>query len=176
MVIALPYLEHYPDSLKNQIKKLIKEEKTGQYLLSKYPKIHAVTSDKALYAYVMDFKSKHFRKSEAVCKVVYDGKISDINDALGLHRISIKNYGGRLRSKNEIRIASLFKTVPEEFLRMIVVHELSHLKERGHTKAFYALCENIEPRYHQLEFDTRVYLTHLEVFGKLYELPKQKES
>lgn len=168
MILPLPYLEHYPDSLKSQIRKLIKDEKLGNYLLSKYAKTHTISSDKVLYAYVMAFKSNYFRKSEAVSKVVYDGKISDIDDALGIHRISIKNHGGRLRSKSEIRIASLFKTVPEEFLRMIVVHELSHLKERGHSKAFYALCENIEPQYHQLEFDTRVYLTHLEVFGKLY--------
>jgi predicted metal-dependent hydrolase len=41
---------------------------------------------------------------------------------------------------------------------MIVVHELAHLKERNHDKAFYQLCLHMESSYHQLEFDCRVYL------------------
>jgi predicted metal-dependent hydrolase len=45
---------------------------------------------------------------------------------------------------------------------MIAVHELAHLKEREHGKAFYQLCVHMEPAYHQLEFDTRLYLTHLD--------------
>jgi predicted metal-dependent hydrolase len=51
---------------------------------------------------------------------------------------------------------------------MIVVHELAHLKEKEHNKAFYSLCEHMEPDYHQLEFDLRLYLTHLELIGPLY--------
>jgi len=42
---------------------------------------------------------------------------------------------------------------------MIVVHELAHLKESEHDKAFYALCLHMEPSYHQLEFDLRLWLT-----------------
>lgn len=52
---------------------------------------------------------------------------------------------------------------------MIVVHELAHLKEKDHNKAFYNLCCHMEPQYHQLEFDTRLYLTHLDLFGSIYE-------
>lgn len=164
----LTYIAHYPEHLKAQIRTLIEEEKLGKYLLLKYTTTHSLTSDKALYAYVMELRSQFLRKSEPLSKVLYDGKISDINDALGLHRITIKNHGGRLRSKSEIRVASLFKTAPEAFLKMICVHELSHLKEKEHNKAFYALCEKMEPSYHQLEFDVRLYLTHLELYGKLY--------
>lgn len=164
----LTYISHYPEHLKAQIRQLIEEEKLGKYLLAKYPTTHTITSDKALYAYVMELRTAFLRKSEPITKVLYDGKISDINDALGLHRITIKNHGGRLRSKSEIRVASLFKSTPEPFLKMICVHELAHLKEKQHNKAFYALCEKMEPSYHQLEFDVRLYLTHLELFGKLY--------
>ncbi|MCY1289200.1 UTP pyrophosphatase [compost metagenome] len=46
---------------------------------------------------------------------------------------------------------------------MIVVHELSHLKESDHNKAFYRLCEHMEPHYHQLEFDTRLWLAWREL-------------
>jgi predicted metal-dependent hydrolase len=58
--------------------------------------------------------------------------------------------------------------MPEAFLKMIVVHELAHLKEKEHNRAFYQLCEHMLPEYHQLEFDTRVYLTQLDLSGSLY--------
>lgn len=45
---------------------------------------------------------------------------------------------------------------------MIVVHELAHLKEREHDKAFYALCTHMEPDCHQLEFDVRLWLAGME--------------
>jgi predicted metal-dependent hydrolase len=80
--------------------------------------------------------------------------------------------GSKLKSKREIRIASLFKDSPPEFLRMIVVHELAHLRERAHDKPFYQLCAYMEPGYHQLEFELRLYLTHLEGGGaRLWEAP-----
>lgn len=46
---------------------------------------------------------------------------------------------------------------------MIVVHELAHLKEQDHNKAFYKLCEYMLPGYHQLELDLRLFLTYREV-------------
>jgi predicted metal-dependent hydrolase len=48
---------------------------------------------------------------------------------------------------------------------MIVVHELAHLKEHDHNKAFYQLCTYMLPDYHQLELDLRVYLTWRELPG-----------
>ena len=56
--------------------------------------------------------------------------------------------------------------LPAEFLKMIVVHELAHLKERAHDRAFYALCRHMEAEYHQLEFDLRLWLTQVEVMGQ----------
>ena len=56
-------------------------------------------------------------------------------------------------------MAAIFKDAPADMLQMFVVHELAHLKERDHDKAFYALCEHMLPDYHQVEFDTRLYLT-----------------
>jgi hypothetical protein len=51
---------------------------------------------------------------------------------------------------------------------MIVVHELAHLKEKDHNRPFYQLCHHMEPAYRQLEFDTRLLLTHLELGGTLF--------
>jgi len=75
--------------------------------------------------------------------------------------------GGKLKTSREIRIASLFREVPLEFLKMIAVHELAHLKEKEHDKAFYQLCIHMEPAYHQYELDLRLYLTQVELCGKL---------
>jgi predicted metal-dependent hydrolase len=67
--------------------------------------------------------------------------------------------GGRLAAKRELRVAACFKQAPAAMLDMIVVHELAHLKEREHNKPFYALCDHMLPGYHQIEFDTRLWLT-----------------
>jgi len=75
--------------------------------------------------------------------------------------------GGKLKAKKEIRIASLFKEAAPQFLRMIVVHELAHLRERDHNKAFYQLCQHMEPDYHQYEFDLRTYLTYRDAGGEV---------
>jgi predicted metal-dependent hydrolase len=48
------------------------------------------------------------------------------------------------------------------------VHELAHLKEKEHNKAFYRLCEHMLPAYHQLEFEMRLYLIQLERAGPIY--------
>jgi predicted metal-dependent hydrolase len=48
---------------------------------------------------------------------------------------------------------------------MIAVHELAHVKEKEHDKAFYKLCCYMEPAYHQYEFDLRLYLTHIDLSG-----------
>lgn len=164
----LKYLEHYPKEYVSQVQRLIDEKKLDKYLLNKYKTCHEYKSDKALYEYTMDLKNQFLKKSLPLSKVVYDGKINVINDALGLHSFISRVQGGKLKSKNEIKIASIFKNVPQEFLQMIVVHELAHIKEKQHDKAFYKLCTFMEPNYHQYEFDLRVYLTYLDRFGKLY--------
>ena len=66
----------------------------------------------------------------------------------------------------------MFKSVPEEFLEMIVVHELAHFKEKEHNKAFYKLCTYMQSSYHQVEFDLRLYLTEVDMNGKIDEWSK----
>ena len=97
-----------------------------------------------------------------VSKVQYDNKLQLTQNALGTHTTIARVQGSQLKAKREIRIASLFKNTPLEFLRMIAVHELAHLKERDHDKNFYKLCCYMEADYHQLEFEVRVYLGYLD--------------
>jgi len=164
----LKYLAGYPAHLTHQISTLIAEDKLGRILLKRYPAAHAIKTDKSLYEFTLDLKNRFLRKAQPLSKVTFDGKISVVHDALGLHSYVSRVHGGKIQTRNEIRIGTVFKTAPLEFLRMIVVHELAHLKEKEHNKAFYQLCEHMEADYHQLEFDLRVYLTYIERFGPLY--------
>lgn len=163
----MKYLMGYPDSLQTQVQQLLTQDRLGEILLGKYTHAHGVRTDKALYDYVMGLKNEFLRHSEPLSKVAFDSKLQIISHALGTHTTVSRVQGSKLKAKREIRVASLFKEVPEEFLRMIAVHELAHIKEKGHDKAFYQLCTHMEPNYHQYEFDLRVYLTHIDAAGKL---------
>ncbi|EAW30473.1 hypothetical protein GP2143_09715 [marine gamma proteobacterium HTCC2143] len=168
MPTALPYIANYPLDLQQQVGKMIDEDMLAAFLLGKYPKAHSLSSDKELRDFVMSFKNRYLKKAGPLSKIVYDNKIHVINNALGLHSTVSRVQGGKLKSKNEIRISSLFRKAPLEFLSMIVVHELAHLKEKDHNKAFYQLCQHMLPDYYQLEFDMRLYLTQIDIAGPIY--------
>ncbi|MES3023423.1 MAG: YgjP-like metallopeptidase domain-containing protein [Pseudomonadota bacterium] len=159
----LKYLSHYSDQTREQVSRLIEQDKLGEVLTSRYPRAHGVRTDKALYDYVQDLKTEFLRNAEPINKVAFDSKIQIIQHALGLHTTVSRVQGNKLKAKHEIRVSSLFKDVPLEFLRMIAVHELAHVKEKQHDKAFYKLCSYMEPNYHQYEFDLRLYLTQLDL-------------
>jgi hypothetical protein len=164
---TLKYLTGYPEDVKAQVRQLIQQGGLGDLLLNKYRIAHDIRTDKALYDYVFSLKNRFLRNAAPINKVAFDSRIQVIQHALGLHTAISRVQGSKLKANREIRIASLFREVPLEFLRMIAVHELAHLKEREHDKAFYQLCAHMEPEYHQYEFDLRLYLTHVDLCGKL---------
>ncbi|WP_153108979.1 YgjP-like metallopeptidase domain-containing protein [Propionivibrio limicola] len=160
------YLSGYPASLVEQVHLLIGQGQFGDLLRRKYPGMHSVRTDKALYDYVQELKGEYLRNAPQPDKVAFDSKLHVIHQALGTHTRISRVQGAKLKSKHEIRIASVFKTLPSEFLRMIVVHEVAHLKVREHDKDFYQLCRYMEPDYHQLEFDLRACLLCLDTTEK----------
>ena len=155
----MKYLSGYSETLQAQVRELLDADKLGERLTSRYADAHEIRTDGALYDYTMALKNRFMRSSPPLSKVVFDNKLQVVEHALGLHTMTSRVQGSQLKAKREIRIAGVFRATPAEFLKMIVVHELAHLKERAHDKAFYQLCEHMEPDYHQLEFDLRVYLT-----------------
>lgn len=159
------YLAGYPVALAAQVRSLIGQGRLSEWLLQRYPSAHDVRTDRALYEYVLELKNSHLRNAGQLSRVTFDSKLHVIKNALGTHTTISRVQGARLTTKREIRVSVIFKQVPSEFLRMIVVHELAHMKEREHNKAFYQLCRNMEPDYGQLEFDLRAYLTYLEAGG-----------
>ena len=164
----LVYLSGYSEKLIDQVRQLLEQDQLADWLLNKYPECHQIRNERALFDYAVEMKKRYMRKSPALNKVIYDPKIHAINNALGQHTKISRVQGSRLKAKNEIRVATVFRKAPQAFLDMILIHELAHFKETDHNKAFYQLCRHMDPEYHQMEFDLRVYLTYLEVVGELY--------
>jgi UTP pyrophosphatase len=158
----LKYLMGYNESTLARVRELIEQDRLGAVLRERYGDAHSVRSDKALFNYAVALKERFLRKADPLDKVIYDNKLQVVRDALGTHTTISRVQGSRLKASREIRIATVFRDAPARFLEMIVVHELAHLKEREHDKAFYQLCTHMSADYHQLEFDVRLYLTHLD--------------
>ena len=163
------YLSAYAPDVQQRAEAMLDSNSVSSWLLQRYPEAHAYGSEKALYQFAQQLKNQFMRSSSPISKVIYDDKIHVVNNALGLHTFVSRVQGSKLKAKNEIRISSLLRSVPEPFLRMILVHELAHLREKEHNKAFYKLCTYMEPNYHQLEFDMRLYLIQLETGDALYD-------
>jgi predicted metal-dependent hydrolase len=170
------YLSGYSEATRAQVLALQAEGRLGAVLRARYPAPHTVRSDRALYAYVADLRQRHLRNAAPLDRVAFDAKLHPVRHALGMHTTSARSHGGRTKARHDIRIATVFRDMPVEFLQMIAVHELVHLREHDHGKAFYQLCLHMEPNYHQYEFDTRLYLTHLEATGEKLWAPRDQSQ
>lgn len=159
---TLKYIAGYPEHVQAQVRALLDAGKLGEVLARRYGESHVVRTDRQLYDYTQGMKERYLRSAQPLHKVIYDSKLQVLKHALGTHTTVSRVQGARLKASREIRIATVFREAPAEFLKMIVVHELAHLKEGDHNKAFYQLCAHMAADYHQLEFDLRLYLTELE--------------
>jgi len=165
---SLKYISHYPETLQQQVEEMLAQNTLTAWLRGRYDTVHTVANDNELRDYVLAIKNQYMKKAQPLSKVAFDSKLHVVNHALGMHSYVSRVQGGKLKSKNELRVSSLFKQTPDAFLNMIVVHELAHLKEIEHNKAFYKLCLHMMPSYHQVEFDVRVYLTEFERNGNIF--------
>ena len=164
---TLPYLAGYPPEIQARAESMLGAGELGALLRKRYPERHQVRTNKALQAYVQELKARAMRNAPPLVGVRYDDRLHVVHGALGLHTTTTRVQGPKLRKRREMRVASLFKDTPPEFLRMIVVHELAHMKHAEHDREFYKLCRYMEPDYHQLELDLRLYLTVPGVGGRV---------
>ncbi|MEO6118157.1 MAG: YgjP-like metallopeptidase domain-containing protein, partial [Methylotenera sp.] len=139
MAPPLKYLQHYPIALQDKIRELHNQNLLGDYISKRYTQTHTIQTDKALYQFANEVKQTFLRNAPLLDKVLYDNRLSIEHHALGLNTAISRVQGGKLKAKKEIKVSTFFRSAPTEFLRMIVVHELAHLKERNHDKAFYQL-------------------------------------
>ncbi len=155
----LPYLSGYSDELRQQALELLQADKLLKRIEERYPDRHRIQSNRDLGRYVQELKARHLRSSAPLGQVRFDDRLHHAHQALGLHTTRTVSHGKRLRKSRSLSVASLFKHCAPEFLRMIVVHELAHMKHHEHDRDFYRLCTHMEPEYHRYELDLRLLLT-----------------
>ena len=147
------YFNGYPSNLVEQALQLIADKKLNNYLVKKYPNAHNVTTDKLLYRYATDLKKQYLKNARPFGRAAFKKQGDMITNALGTHTYRMH---GKTR-KHDLAINSDLLHAPEPLLKALVVHELAHFKEKDHNKAFYQLCCYMEPNYHQLELDLRLF-------------------
>ncbi|MBP8310317.1 MAG: metal-dependent hydrolase, partial [Burkholderiaceae bacterium] len=82
---SLKYLGGYPPDLLDRVQRLIDDGGLAQTLGRRYPDAHSVRTDRALYDYVSALKSEFMRNADPLDKVVFDGRLHVIRNALGTH-------------------------------------------------------------------------------------------
>ncbi|MCG7546990.1 MULTISPECIES: M48 family metallopeptidase [Pseudoalteromonas] len=154
----LKYFQHYPDSLQAQVKTLIADEKLQPYFKSKYPLGHQLQNQQALYQYCTALKQRYLKNTPRLNNVSFNKHTDMMKGTLGTHTHKQHRHGQKLKARYDIALNNQLKYAPEAILRALIVHELAHFKHAEHDKAFYNLCCNMEPDYHQLELDLRLFV------------------
>lgn len=170
----LQYFQHYPPSLQAQIEALLEPSKLANYFKNKYPQGHQLQHTQALYDYCHVYKNKYLKNVPRLHKVHYAKGRDLMTGTLGHHSQTRKQHGGKVKTRYEIVLSQLVKHAPEAVLRALVVHELAHFKELDHNKAFYQLCCHMEPDYHQLELDLRLFIVLDKLGSNFYQSPAQQ--
>src|SRR5690349_13696474 len=102
--LRLKYLAGYPPALIAQVQSLIDEGRLGESVGKRYPELHEVRSDTALYEHVNTLKARFMRNAPPLSKVAYDNKLKILQQALGTHTMVSRVQGTQLKAKREIRI------------------------------------------------------------------------
>jgi hypothetical protein len=124
------------------------------------PEPHTVRTDAALYDYRRWTSLRHMRQSGPVSLVVYDAKLKVLTQALH-HTTIARVQGGKLKAKREIRVASLFRDAPADFLHDRRARAGPPQGARAR-QGLLRPSSHMAPDYHQLEFDTRLWLLALQ--------------
>ncbi|MCF2860104.1 DUF45 domain-containing protein [Pseudoalteromonas sp. SMS1] len=164
----LKYFQHYPENVQAQVYQLISNNQLQTYFKRKFPNGHQLQNQQELYQYSTEIK-QHFLKNTPRLNSVSFNKHSDmVKGTLGTHTHQNKVHGKKLKARYDIALNNQLKYAPEAILRALIVHELAHFKHADHSKAFYKLCCHMEPEYHQLELDLRLFVVLDEQGGNFY--------
>ena len=106
-MLPLKYLAGYPPALLAQVHQLIAEGRLAESVARRYPEGHEVTTDRALYDYVGELKSRYMRNAPPLAKVQYDQKLHIVRNALGTHTTVSRVQGGNLKAKRDGKVVTL---------------------------------------------------------------------
>ena len=69
-----------------------------------------------------------------------------------------KRTWGSCNFKNGLNFNILLMKFPLEIMQYVVIHELSHIKHKNHSKNFWNLVEKYCPNYKQIEKEFKNFL------------------
>ena len=93
--------------------------------------------------------TEHLRKSAKEYipqRVLYFSKIMNLYPA-DIKITSAKTRFGSCSAKNSLCFSLYLMLYPKEAVDYVIVHELAHIKEKNHSKRFYAIVEKYIPNY-----------------------------
>ncbi|KZX02326.1 metal-dependent hydrolase [Pseudoalteromonas luteoviolacea] len=154
----LKYFQHYPENLQDQVRQLITNNQLQTYFRRKYPAGHQLQSQQGLYQYSTEIKQRFLKNAPRLNSVSFNKHTDMVKGTLGTHTHQQRVHGKKLKARYDIALNNQLKYAPEAILRALIVHELAHFKHAEHNKAFYNLCCHMEPDYHQLELDLRLFI------------------
>ncbi len=70
---------------------------------------------------------------------------------------SMKSRWGSCSSLNNISLNTALAMLPKELIEYVIIHELSHIKHKNHSKDFWSLVQRYLPQHKQHKKDLRKY-------------------
>ena len=147
------YFQGYPPHIIEQVLQLFNGDRAAKYLKGKYPDAHSITSDKALYSYATELKKRYLKNALPFGRAAFKKQGDMVTNALGTHTFRMQ---GKTR-KHDLAINSDLLRAPEPFSKHSSYMNSLILRKKTTTKPSYQLCCHMEPQYHQLELDLRIF-------------------
>jgi len=72
---------------------------------------------------------------------------------------STKSRWGSCSHNNDISLSLFLMTLPDELIDYVICHELAHVKEKNHSKAFWSHLEQLLPGARKLDKEMKKYTT-----------------